>query len=613
VFLLGAVLTATFISVSNYIPWGDLPALLWQDEQLNTTHKELMDTPPDIPLLFTFYFGDSASSAQRGASRRFKKWSRGFDQWVAELRQNHSKYTLRHVLLAWRRLVRQCGKMPWQLTPADIDHHITWLKQEGYAVSTVNGSIGIIAGFYQWCDEQHVDSACPPGFNPAKGASRTSRIPYAGVSMWPREELDAFLCLVQRDSSPLAKRDYAFFLARLSLGVPLKSLQRLTWGQVEQDAAGAWVRWRMDGERVRLPEDVWQAVTDYLRISGRLDGMVAASYIFAPHVQPVVEGSDGKAVDWLEAKPLSNSALISSLKLYGRQLGIPELRLTLMALRRTAIRLRLDQGESLEGMQVFMDTREKIKSTKYRLARLPGLPQGDLFAGHLQESDTPLPVRQTRLLQGGEGTTHGFYARRKDKQAVGAVLAENIQGMDQEIACLRNLMRLLLERAGDEARLMDTYLQAAQRLGVLVSAGKSAHKGEMDTWAEEVLSMADRFAAENGSPPISPRVREEALGISPAGDEAVGVVTEEIATIRWLLRNVYKRAMQGVDNREYLILVDLYGTGCVRLARLLKLGGSGESGALVRYMRGCLDQAIREVHQEFRSGENRDQVNEPGL
>ena len=125
--------------------------------------------------------------------------------------------------------------------------------------------------------------------------------------------------------------------------------------------------------------------------------------------------------------------------------------------------------------------------------------------------------------------------------------------------------------------------------------------------------MADRVAAENGCPPISPRVREEALGMSPAGDEAMGLLTEEIATIRLLLRNVYKRALQGVDNCEVLTLVDLYGSGCVRLARLLKLGGTAESGALVRYMQASLDQAIREVHQELQSGEIYDQVNEPGL
>jgi integrase len=572
-----------------------------------------MHPPNDTPLLFTFYFAGSASSAHQDASRRFKKWSRAFDRWVAELRQQHRKDTLKHTLLAWRRLVRQSGKMPWQLTPSDIDQHLAWLKQEGFADSTINGSLGFIALFFQWCAEQHVDPAVPPGFNPAKGASRTKLNRYTGVSMWSQEELEALLHLFQRDSSPLGKRDYAFFLVRMNSGVPLKSLQRLTWGQVEPDGTGSWVRWSVDGGRVRLPDQVWQALMDYLHLSGRLEGMVPGKYIFAPQVQPVVDGSGGKAEDWLEAQPLSSSALISSLKLYGRQLGIDETKLTLMALRRTAIRLRLDSGESLEGMQVFMDTREKIKSTRYRLARLPGLPAGDSFNGRMQESVSSLPVRQTRLLQGDEGTIHGFYARRKDKQAVRAVIAENIQGIQQETTCLRTLMRLLLEREGDEARRMEVYLQAAQRLGVLVSAGKSAHKGEMDTWAEEVLSFADRFAAEKGQPPISPSVRQEALGMSLAGDEATGLVTEEIATIRLLLRNVYSCACQGVADREFLHLVDLYGIGCVRLARLLKLGRNGESGPLVRYMQACLDQAIREVHQELCHGENSNQVVEPGL
>lgn len=558
-----------------------------------------MDEHQDIPLLFTFYFGDSASSAHRGASRRFKKWSRAFDSWIAHQRQHYRQDTLKHALLAWRRLVRQSGKMPWQLTSSDIDHHIVRLKQEGFAVSTVNGSIGFIAGFYQWCAEQHVDSACPPGFNPAKGASRTKLTRYAEVSMWSRVELDALLDLLHRDSSPLGKRDYAFFLARLSLGVPLKSLQRLAWGQIEQDDAGAWICWRMDGQRVRLPDRLWQELTEYLRISGRLEGMSAGKYIFAPQIQPVTSGTGGRAEDWLEGQPLSSAAILSSLKLYGRQLGIPEGKLTLMALRRSAIRLRLDQGESLEGMQVFMDSREKIKCTKYRLCRLPGLSGGVPFDGQDQERVPLVPVRETRLLEGGESTTHGFYTHRKDIQAVRAVIDENIHGIAQETACLRSLMRGLLEREWDEASLMEAYSHAAHRLGGFVSAGEPAHKGEKDTWADEVLSMLDRVEALNGRPPISPRVREQAFGGLSAGVEGIGLVTEETATIRFLLRNVYARAMQGVDTREYLRLVDLYGLGCVRLARLLKLGGTDESGRLEHYLRESIDEAIRQVRQEL--------------
>jgi integrase len=442
-----------------------------------------MPTPPDIPLLFTFYFGDSASTAHQGASRRFKKWSQAFDQWVVQLRQNLSKDSLKQPLLAWRRLVRQCGKMPWQITSADINQHLSWMKQQGFAVSTVNDSIVYISGFYQWCAEQNVDPASPPGFNPAKGAACTKRIPYRGESMWSQDELNALLALYQRDPSPLGKRDYACMLMRLNSGVPLKSLQHLTWGQVEQDGTSAWVRWRRDGERMAVPDDVWQAVLDYLTLSGRLEGMVSGKYIFAPQVQPMMQGSGGKAEDWVEGQPVSSKVLLRSLRMYGRKLGIAETKLSLRALRRTSMRLRLNKGESLEGMQVFMGTREDLKFIKYRLAGLPGLPEDIPFNGQVLDNEIPVPVRGTKPFQGREGTTHGFYSRSKDIQAVRAVMAENIRGMDQELTCLRNLMRQLLEREGDETRLMEAYSLATQRLGQLVSVSKTADKAEKKTCA----------------------------------------------------------------------------------------------------------------------------------
>lgn len=72
--------------------------------------------------------------------------------------------------------------------------------------------------------------------------------------------------------------------------------------------------------------------------------------------------------------------------------------------------------------------------------------------------------------------------------------------------------------------------------------------------------------------------------------EVSGTVTEEIATIRLLLRNVYRRALQGIDTWEYLRLVELSSLGCVRLARMLKMGGSDESGRLERYLQMAIDK-----------------------
>lgn len=283
-----------------------------------------MDQDQNISLLFIFYFGDSAASAQKGASRRLKKWSRAFDQWMDERKVHYQKDAIKQARLAWRRLVRYIGKMPWQITEQDIEMLLTWMEQEGFAASTINCSMGIIASFYQWCDNHKVDTVCKPGFNPAKEATRIKIRRYEGACIWTREEVGAFLDLLNRDGSELGKRDYAYFVARISLGVPLKNLQQLEWEQLEVDEAGAWVKWRLDGEQVRLPNEVWKTIKEYLRVSSRLEGMKAGKYIFAALATPGREITGGKAEDWIEERPLSNTRILSSLKLYGRKLGIAE-------------------------------------------------------------------------------------------------------------------------------------------------------------------------------------------------------------------------------------------------------------------------------------------------
>jgi hypothetical protein len=156
--------------------------------------------------------------------------------------------------------------------------------------------------------------------------------------------------------------------------------------------------------------------------------------------------------------------------------------------------------------------------------------------------------------------------------------------------------------------LVEAYTQAAHRLGELVSASEPVRKGKKDPWAEELLSKLDEIEMRNGHPPISQRVREEALGISADMMEASGMVTEEVATIRLLLRNVYRRAMQGIETREYLRLLDLYGLGCVWLARLLRIGGCDNNEKLVRYLQNSIDEAIRQVNRELRG----DRINNGG-
>ncbi len=551
-----------------------------------------MDQDNNVPLLLSFYFGASAPSAQRGASARLKKWCRAFDQWIAERKVNNHKDTLRQIKLAWRRLVDRCGKMPWQVTEADIEQLTAWMKEQDFTPITIDGTLGYISGFYRWCDEKHVDKACASGFNPAKDAPRVKVTCFDGVSMWSLEEVQAFLGLLARDSSEIGKREYAFFLARLNLGVVLDKLLRLEWGQIEQHEGAAWVKWRVDGVRVSLPDQVWHAIEDYLRVSGRLEGMTAGKYIFTPQAIPGKHVTNWSADDWLEQQHLSTSTILAILKTYGRKVGIAEFKLTLAALRRTAIRLKLDQGESLEGMQAFMDCRRRITHTKYLLGMFPQLAEESSIN---PQTEAELPLRKGRYFEEGDHSTHGIYKRKQDEQALAAILAEDIHGLDEEIACLQQLIQGLLEHEGDQASVMDAYSQAALRLDTLTSASQPAEKNEQDLWAEEFLRVMDEFQVSRGEPPTSQETRRKALESSPGMQGAKSRLIEQIGTIRLMLRNVYRRAMQGVEPREYLRLVDLYGRGCMRLSRLIKVSGSAESGRLGRYIRNQIDEAIRQI------------------
>jgi hypothetical protein len=120
-----------------------------------------------------------------------------------------------------------------------------------------------------------------------------------------------------------------------------------------------------------------------------------------------------------------------------------------------------------------------------------------------------------------------------------------------------------------------------------------------------MLNMLDRVTINDGQQSLSSRVLEHVYGMTSDGIEIKGVVAEEIATCRLLLRNIYRRAAQRVSADEYMRLVDLYGMGCIRLVRLIKIGGCDGDDRLKRYLRDIIDEAIRQLHQEWALARNK--------
>ncbi len=551
------------------------------------------------PLLLTFYFGDSCSTAQPAASARLRKWARAFDRWIEELRRDHHKNTPARAVLEWRRFVRHCGKLPWQVANQDIADHFAWMQQEGLSKSSLIDAHHFFVDFYRWCADKRLDLASGAGFNPALDVPAPSRRNYEGAPLWSPVELSALVELLGRDVSPLGKRDYAFILMRLNTGVPLKNLVKLKWGQLEPHHDGASVHWQPGSVAFRLPAQVWQAIKDYLVVSGRLAGMHAEKYIFVPLERSRKPETGTRASDWDEYRALESFNLLNGLKLYGQQLGIAAHKLTLQALRDSSIRMKLDSGESLEGMKAFLNSRTSLKVLRYRLGCLADLPVSTISAGALLAGQAELPSRKGGHLTGVEGLKHGLCSKVRDLDAVHAIVAENIVGVDDEIVCLRQLMRGLLEREGNATRLAEVYSLSALRLGVLVSASGHILQGQQDPRVAQFLSAIDEAMERIGEPPASQYLRQQALGLTSEAGQSLTLLTEEAATIRLLLRNAFRRATQEVDTREYVRIVDLYSQGCLRLARLLKIGVGDEYERLRRYWMATIDLAIRELCQEW--------------
>ena len=149
------------------------------------------------------------------------------------------------------------------------------------------------------------------------------------------------------------------------------------------------------------------------------------------------------------------------------------------------------------------------------------------------------------------------------------------------------------------AQLADTQTRAASRVAEMIDAEKQlAGDDEANAWADEFLAALDKFAIKKGMKPMSEALRAQALGSEPELTMISRCLAEEIATARYMLRNVLGLARETQEVAVYMRLVEIYGNGCVRLVRMLKKEGS-DHGRLERYLWKGIDEAISEVNQEW--------------
>ena len=557
-----------------------------------------------IPSLLKFMFGEAAVMAQKTASERLLHWGLAMDSWLAERKQKNNASTLRTSRVAWERLLSKCGKAPWEIGAGDLHHHIEQMEAEGYSANTINFELTCLSSFYRWCSLQKIDPLCGLDFNPAARVKRPKANPYSGVHILSIAEVGRLLGLMKRDESLLGRRDYALFLARFNLGVKLTALQQLKWGQIELDEEVARVRWRPGKNQATLPTAVWEAIRSYLKLSGRMEGMEAEDYIFAPLRDPLNRAPSGQVMDWIAERYISSHRIKRNLKIYGRRVGIPDEKLRLPTLRHTAVLLRLEAGDSLEEIHQFLDSESRLGKTREYLMMLPELPRQSEVEEEGDTGEIELPERTRYIRKPGEGIVHGLYAQCQPEEEVQAMLREGIRGLDGEIIGLRILARKLVERQKqvedyDELALLGAaYVQAADRLREMIKGERILEESNEQAYNEALLGMLDNTAAELGSNPLSQEVQR----LVGEGDLELTAgtrqLTEEITTTRLVLRRCFSLALKAGTARDQVRYTDIYGSNCIRLVRMMKFD-QARIGKLGDYLRSEMEAALLEVNAEF--------------
>jgi hypothetical protein len=198
----------------------------------------------------------------------------------------------------------------------------------------------------------------------------------------------------------------------------------------------------------------------------------------------------------------------------------------------------------------------------------------------------------------GRKIKHGFYAQQPPVGELEAVLAENIEGLEQEIEGLRHLNQELFEmfdlaESNQElARLLEVSGRSEVRLATLVRARKElaerARKGDEEA---ELRARLEKLARDLGS-------SLEAWGAPGTGRTGDIDLARGIAMLRLTLRRILAQVEASQDINDRVRYTDMYGLICIKLARLLKVQATGERGLFI-WWREALDEALEGVVEEL--------------
>jgi len=427
--------------------------------------------------LLHILFGPAAGLVT-STSPRLDLWSAAFADWLASLPARDQ------ALNAWEQLLRFHRCPPWELDRSKLESWTSHLAETGLSANTIRCYQGRISGFFRFCSKRPELLSAEPMFgspkkprNPLRCTPKPTLESYKHAYILRPAEARSLLRAVDRQSSLIAKRDYALLLTLLLTGLPEADLRKLRWSQLDFTPQAVLLTSSDAASAKELPPPAWSAIHAWLEASGRLASIRPDDYIFVPLSDPLLRPPSADPADWRRDRPLSQEQIYAFLKCYAAWAGLSASKVTYACLRHTAAALHLGSGADSASLQAFLG-RKYLKDTRRYIGHL-GLMLGrrphPSARPSLQVPRAPYLRKKPHAQPGNlNAIKHGFFAhslREEDSQDLHEL---TVAAIDQEIMALRVLLRRAfslsddLDNFPDTLRMLNIFGRTAERVGKLL-------------------------------------------------------------------------------------------------------------------------------------------------
>lgn len=298
-------------------------------------------------------------------------WQRAKDAWLdSKRRKSGSANTVRAYQNDWTQFFMHAGKAPWNISSRDADEWIRHLQETGTGESSINRKLAALSSFYQFVIDKftfvgrdqiertiYIDSNGNARNNPFRKPERFKVDQYNHSDPMSVDTVKKALQAINT-SSLTGSRDYALLICYLYTGRRSSEIANLRWEdiQVDQVKGKYYYDWQGKGGKGRqdeLPPPAYHAITNFLRVNGRLEVIGPKDYIFQavysdracrlPNVRPEQLAAN---------RPISGSMINRIVKRHFVKAGVPADKIHTHTLRHTAAHLRYRDGEGQDMLAI---------------------------------------------------------------------------------------------------------------------------------------------------------------------------------------------------------------------------------------------------------------------